>query len=76
VLIGFSYTVYLSFAAHWWWFIVGFFAAGLVAKRESKSKPGQSVGRGNDRPRILRKYIRLAGLAFQNGTCRRGALFL
>jgi hypothetical protein len=30
VILGLLYTVYLSFTAQWWWFIVGLVSAGIV----------------------------------------------
>jgi hypothetical protein len=33
---GFLYTIYLSFTEHWWWFLIGFVAMGVLGKANMK----------------------------------------
>ena len=33
---GFLYTIYLSFAGSWWWFLIGIFGAGIIWKSNKK----------------------------------------
>ncbi len=34
-LLGFIYSIYLSFASHWWWFFVGLVAAMVIIRANS-----------------------------------------
>lgn len=40
--IGFAYSIYLSFASNWWWFILGLFGAILIF-RANKSGNAENV---------------------------------
>lgn len=31
-----GYTIYLSFTSNWWWFLVGFFGAGIIFNANKK----------------------------------------
>jgi hypothetical protein len=34
-LLGLLYSIYLSFTSHWWWFLVGLIASGVVVRANS-----------------------------------------
>lgn len=35
-VMGFLYTIYLSFTEHWWWFLIGFVAMGVLGNANRK----------------------------------------
>lgn len=46
IFLLFLYTVYLSFTANWWWFILGVFGTGMLFNINKKSNAQNMVREG------------------------------
>lgn len=64
-VIGFLWTIYLSFTSNWWWFIIGFFVMTFVQQVNLKSA-AQNIcdGACND-PNIYNEIRNLGVLSYQ-----------
>lgn len=62
--LGLLYSVYLSFTAHWWWFIVGIVCALIVSKAAMRANQTNLIDAAMIDPEFYERVARLGGWCF------------
>jgi hypothetical protein len=62
---GFLYSVYLTFTANWWWCIVGFIGAGIVARANAGANQSNLLDAAMVDQDFYERIARLHGWQFR-----------
>ena len=62
---GFFYTVYLSFASSWWWFLIGFWGAVMVFRSNKKANSTNYINAAIDDEEFYERVRNVNGWLYQ-----------
>jgi hypothetical protein len=64
-LLGFAYSIYLSFTSHWWWFLVGLIAAMMIIRANSGANQSNLLDAAMLDADFYEKIARLGGWLYR-----------